>query len=466
MRLSPSSIVKLLTTSTLSKVLCATFIPLTFGVGCLELDNKPKDPLVVRDGFLLSGYAIGTEGSLERGDARITMTLTSSNSVSSFRDTLARDQNGDLIAYQGTQWRYNSEQNYYTQRNSASRIMLPNADTNTFVTMDRQELAMGLFSPIGDIPDDETTSVTPPDLTTSDYMCVSLEDQLDGSGDPDPDEPFLVRTYTAHFYNSNEATLTSTTPGESVTTKMLGYEFSDDKILKLTDAAEDAALLEVFDDVIENECDAVNVVDEDYNIFSEVPWICEVDVASFGGASEDGGVVQFSQVAYLKRTPDAELFEGTKYASSTECNADETAPCSHPVGPVEPESDLETLDDAWKQRIEWNICVRKASTPVSNADLSGTYWIGTLIRDNDENSMILSEYTADGEGSGVHSQINVTNDVALREYIMDYNVDSDGELVIDGRYGALSEDGSLFIYDASKPSQNIQAISIGLRQTL
>ncbi len=449
-----------------AKILIAAFIPLAFGVGCLDLENKPKDPLVPHDAFSLMGTAIGTEGSLERGDARITVAYTSSGSSSSFTDVLALDQNDDFISYGGTEWRIDEDYGYYKQKNYAYGIMLPNADTTTFVALDTRYLAMGVFSSIGDLPTEDTVW-TPPDLTAAEYNCVTLEDQFDADGNPDPDEPFKIQTYTAQFYASDDATLSSTTPGESLVTKSLGYDFSSDNVLIVTDAVEDAAMTAVFKDAIDLNCDEVNVEDEEGGIFRENPYAeCSVNVGAFGGSSEDGSVVQFAQVAYVDRVIDASLFDGTKYASATQCNTDEIAPCSHPVTPVEPETSLTTINVGWKQRIEWNVCIRKAIAPVSNAILTGTYWVATLNRDNDENSLILSEYTSDGSGSGTQKQISVTNNVVLREHIMDYNVDTDGELVIDGRYGAITEDGSLFVYDASKSGQDIHAIAIGIRQAL
>ncbi|WP_157497200.1 hypothetical protein [Hahella ganghwensis] len=155
---------------------------------------------------------------------------------------------------------------------------------------------------------------------------------------------------------------------------------------------------------------------------------------------------------------DADLFAGTKTCAEGEPD------CGYPTTPVEPVSAIEPLDKAWKKRISWNLCVRHSSETLANNTFSGTYWLATLQQDAVEGSLILSEYVADGEGSGINRQTLVTNDVALREERMDYNVDSDGELTINGRYGVISSSGDLLVLDASKPAADIAAITVGLRK--
>ncbi|OZG74891.1 hypothetical protein BTA51_00325 [Hahella sp. CCB-MM4] len=444
-----------ISSTSLTKFAFAVAVPLMM-MGCEELENKPKTPLVIGDPFFLQGNTIGTESSLNRGDARISIGYTADTAASTFLDALEQDNKGEFIPYRGIEWRYQSAEQYYTEKNANYRLMMPNKSLKTFMTLNTQEVALGLFTPIGKLPESDTDTVTPPDLTDGNYTCIRLEDQRDGDGDLIEDGPMEVHSYSAQFVDADNLSMTKTTPGTGDPAKLFGYGFTRNKVLEVTDASSDGYWKGVFEPVIDNSCDKILLEDEFGTEYFQVPYLggCPIEVKAFGGASSDGSVVHFSQVAYVERKINEDLFAGT---------CPDTDPgCGYPPNPVEPVSAIQPLNKAWKKRLNWNVCIRNTSGGMSNSKISGTYWMGTLYQDSIEGSLILSEYTADGAGSGINRQTLVTNDVALREERLDYNVDSDGELTINGRYGVVSSDGALFVYDASQPARDIAAITIGL----
>ncbi|WP_020410711.1 hypothetical protein [Hahella ganghwensis] len=261
-----------LNSPSLPKLVLALFIPLLAGTGCEEMENKPKTPLVLSDPFFLQGNSIGTEGSITNGEARVSVGYTAATAASTFLDALEQDHSGEFIPYRGIEWRYQSEKQYYSEKNASFRLMLPNKALTSFMTLNTQEVSLGLFVPIGDLPDSEVIEVTPPDLTSGEYTCISMEDQLDGDGEPIAESPIEIHSYTARFVNDGSLSLSKTTPGTGDPDKVLEYDFTDNKVLTVTDEEPDKDLAEVFASVLDNSCDKIRLVDESDTEYSFVPY--------------------------------------------------------------------------------------------------------------------------------------------------------------------------------------------------
>ncbi len=437
---------------------------------CTPLENEPKKPLVIPPPSELAGEFMATKVSQDREEAQISYTTYTDSGIGIEVDTLSTDEFGDPINIRDMTYEREAP-GYYSEQNSSDKFIALPDSVDFVVTADVEEQSINLATRVAREPlpeedeaeeqSDTEQPIVLPDLDVGEYTCFVQEQDTLGK----EASHSSVSVYQVTFA-SGEAFFQMDMPGHAAYQFSTPYEFQekgelvftefrttpeawDEPSEQLTQESATGQMIptHVYEDIAgscsKGELRVITPGTEDDPEVTKTPnsqlfASCHKAYKSMGGASPDGQILHFASAGYLQRNLREEQLDRSDGAQVKLENA------------------------GWHPRESWGVCVKRGRG-LNNTALAGDYWLSEVGVDNGAINTRFASWEVDDLGNGIESPVAQSEDLAPRSILLELNVDTDGELSVNGQRGMMANRGDFLVYDASQPSLGVSGIGIAVR---
>ncbi len=129
------------------------------------------------------------------------------------------------------------------------------------------------------------------------------------------------------------------------------------------------------------------------------------------------------------------------------------------IKPVLAEDETLQPQDEWGTGGRFEICLKKGREH-TQAELAGEYWVHLVEKVGGSWRGARGELTLDAEGEGTLTTLDVSAGSSPRTLAVSVHVESDGQLTVNGKSGALSPNGDLWMFDAS--NELTEPVTLGM----